>query len=106
MVGSIARCIVSQLSPGQAVKLRARFGVIAFGSRLDVYLPPSQRLLWVLGSGWWPVRRRELTAPSVAIAASPAIAPLFGAILGGFLGWRTVFWLMACFGLGVLLSSR
>lgn len=49
LVGFIARRIFSDLSPGQTVTTGSRFGVIAFGSRVDVYLPPSTSALVGVG---------------------------------------------------------
>lgn len=39
IAGLLARRIVCHLSPGQSVERGARFGLIMFGSRVDVYLP-------------------------------------------------------------------
>jgi len=39
IAGLVARRIWTQLSVGQAVTAGARFGLIRFGSRVDVYLP-------------------------------------------------------------------
>ncbi|MBI3453114.1 MAG: phosphatidylserine decarboxylase, partial [Rhodospirillales bacterium] len=39
IAGLVARRIVCELSAGQKVKAGARFGLIRFGSRADVYLP-------------------------------------------------------------------
>ncbi|HEY5347313.1 MAG TPA: phosphatidylserine decarboxylase [Rhizomicrobium sp.] len=41
IAGLVARRIVCDLIPGQQVRRGARFGIIRFGSRLDVYLPPG-----------------------------------------------------------------
>jgi len=41
IAGLIARRIRSNLSPGDSVRAGDRFGLIRFGSRLDVYLPPG-----------------------------------------------------------------
>ncbi len=39
IAGLVARQIVCDLTPGQRVRRGARFGIIRFGSRVDVYLP-------------------------------------------------------------------
>lgn len=41
VAGLIARRIECNLIPGQEVQTGRRFGMIRFGSRLDVYLPPQ-----------------------------------------------------------------
>ncbi len=41
IAGLVARRIRSNLSPGDRVRAGDRFGLIRFGSRLDVYLPPG-----------------------------------------------------------------
>ena len=45
IAGLAARRIVCDLKPEQAVAAGERFGLIRFGSRLDVYLPDSFRVL-------------------------------------------------------------
>lgn len=39
IAGLVARRIVCSLTPGQKVRRGARFGIIRFGSRVDLYLP-------------------------------------------------------------------
>jgi phosphatidylserine decarboxylase len=39
IAGLLARRIICRLTPGQAVRQGERFGLIMFGSRVDVYLP-------------------------------------------------------------------
>jgi phosphatidylserine decarboxylase len=41
----LARRIVCRVSPGTAVEAGQRFGVMKFGSRMDVFLPPGSDLL-------------------------------------------------------------
>jgi phosphatidylserine decarboxylase len=41
IAGLVARRIVCDLAEGQGVQRGARFGIIRFGSRVDVYLPPG-----------------------------------------------------------------
>ena len=45
IAGLVARRIVCDLAKGQGVHRGARFGIIRFGSRVDVYLPPGTRVL-------------------------------------------------------------
>jgi phosphatidylserine decarboxylase len=45
IAGLVARRIVCELSQGQGVQRGARFGIIRFGSRVDVYLPPGAEIL-------------------------------------------------------------
>ncbi|HEQ97963.1 MAG TPA: phosphatidylserine decarboxylase [candidate division Zixibacteria bacterium] len=47
--GTIARRIVCNLSKGQRVDPGARFGMIRFGSRVDVYMPQNVRTLSRVG---------------------------------------------------------
>ena len=41
IAGLVARRIVCDIAQGQGVQRGARFGIIRFGSRVDVYLPPG-----------------------------------------------------------------
>jgi phosphatidylserine decarboxylase len=45
IAGLVARRIVCDLTQGQGVRRGARFGIIRFGSRVDVYLPPGTEVL-------------------------------------------------------------
>jgi phosphatidylserine decarboxylase len=45
IAGLIARRIKCYLKEGEAVRRGARYGIIRFGSRLDVYLPPHTRVV-------------------------------------------------------------
>ena len=49
IAGLVARRIVCDLAQGQSVQRGARFGMIRFGSRLDVYLPPGAKVVAVPG---------------------------------------------------------
>ncbi len=44
MAGLIARRIVCWLEPGDVVSKGKRFGLIRFGSRVDLYLPPDMEI--------------------------------------------------------------
>lgn len=50
IAGIIARRIVCRVRPGEAVALGQRFGMIRFGSRTDVYLPPGAEAAVQVGS--------------------------------------------------------
>ena len=45
IAGLVARRIVCDLVQGEGVRRGARFGIIRFGSRVDVYLPPRTEIL-------------------------------------------------------------
>jgi phosphatidylserine decarboxylase len=49
IAGLVARRIVSFVRAGDAVQAGERFGLIRFGSRVDVYLPMTARVL--VGAG-------------------------------------------------------
>lgn len=49
IAGLVARRIVCDVKEGQAVLAGQRFGMIRFGSRLDVYLPPGTAPLVAVG---------------------------------------------------------
>ncbi|MDI9846525.1 phosphatidylserine decarboxylase [Rhodoblastus sp. 17X3] len=50
IAGLVARRIVSFVQEGQSLGVGERFGLIRFGSRVDVYLPPGARVLVAIGS--------------------------------------------------------
>ena len=50
IAGLVARRIVCDVRQGDAVKRGERYGMIRFGSRLDVYLPPGARIVIEDGS--------------------------------------------------------
>jgi len=49
IAGLVARRIVCDAKEGQSVKTGDRFGLIRFGSRVDVYLPPKSNPLVIVG---------------------------------------------------------
>ena len=49
IAGLIARRIICHIQPGDTVQRGRRFGLICFGSRLDIYLPPEARLNVAVG---------------------------------------------------------
>jgi phosphatidylserine decarboxylase len=50
IVGILARRIVTRLEPGQVVERGQRFGVMKFGSRIDLFLPRSAALRVSVGA--------------------------------------------------------
>ncbi len=44
IAGLVARRIICHVAPGDTLKRGQRFGLICFGSRLDLYLPPETKL--------------------------------------------------------------
>jgi phosphatidylserine decarboxylase len=50
IAGLVARRIVCDLAQGEGVRRGERFGIIRFGSRVDVYLPPGCSILAAPGS--------------------------------------------------------
>ncbi len=53
IAGLIARRIVCKVAKGDPVIRGQRFGLIRFGSRLDIYLPPNTRLEAQVGQKAW-----------------------------------------------------
>jgi phosphatidylserine decarboxylase len=49
IAGLIARRIICHVAPEQGVTRGQRFGMICFGSRLEVYLPPDAQLACAVG---------------------------------------------------------
>ncbi|MCC6970530.1 MAG: phosphatidylserine decarboxylase [Phycisphaerales bacterium] len=64
IAGLVARRIVCKLRDNQAVKQGERFGLIRFGSRVDVYLPPDAEVMVTLG--------QKTTAGETVLATIPA----------------------------------
>jgi phosphatidylserine decarboxylase len=44
IVGILARRVVCRVQPGSQLKAGERFGIMKFGSRMDVFVPPSAEL--------------------------------------------------------------
>jgi len=61
IAGLIARRIVSWVREGEALERGQRFGLIRFGSRVELYLPPGSEIMVAPGqkvsAGWSPVWR-------------------------------------------------
>jgi phosphatidylserine decarboxylase len=49
IAGLVARRILCDLTAGQSVKTGEVFGIIRFGSRVDIYLPPEVSSLVMVG---------------------------------------------------------
>ena len=49
IAGLVARRIVCELVQGEGVRRGDRFGIIRFGSRVDIYLPPRTEILVAAG---------------------------------------------------------
>jgi len=71
IAGLVARRIVCFVKEQQPVGAGERFGMIRFGSRLDVYLPEAPRPWWRWGRRRWPAKpcwpissRPTATAPT------------------------------------------
>jgi phosphatidylserine decarboxylase len=64
IAGLLARRIISYVQPGQKLARGERLGMICFGSRVDLYLPPEAEVLVKVGDRvqagssvmgrWWP----------------------------------------------------
>jgi phosphatidylserine decarboxylase len=49
IVGVLARRVVCRLEPGAAVRAGDRYGIMKFGSRMDVFVPPDAELRVAVG---------------------------------------------------------
>ncbi|MGQ0628733.1 MAG: phosphatidylserine decarboxylase family protein [Phycisphaerales bacterium] len=70
IAGLVARRIVNTLRPGQRVERGDRFGLIRFGSRAEVYLPPGTR--WEVKVGDHVVAGTTVLARVGPASASPS----------------------------------
>lgn len=50
IVGLVARRVVTRVEPGDVVRTGDRIGLMKFGSRMDVFMPPEVRLLVETGA--------------------------------------------------------
>ncbi len=74
VAGLIARRIVCWAEPGDRLELGQRFGMIRFGSRLDLYLPADAQV---------EVEPRQRVRAGETVVARLGAAPAAGAIQGG-----------------------
>jgi phosphatidylserine decarboxylase len=65
VAGLIARRIICHVQPGESVRRGQRFGMICFGSRLDVYLPQDVTLAAAVGD--------KVTAGSTVLGSFPVV---------------------------------
>jgi phosphatidylserine decarboxylase len=49
IVGVLARRVVCRLEPGASVRAGDRYGIMKFGSRMDVFLPPDAEIRVAVG---------------------------------------------------------
>ena len=74
IAGLVARRIVCSVRPGDTVHAGETYGLIRFGSRVDLYLPPGSSVLVHPGQrtvgGETPLARLPLVAPPVAEIAA------------------------------------
>jgi phosphatidylserine decarboxylase len=49
IVGILARRVVCRVQPGAQLQAGQRFGIMKFGSRMDVFLPPAATLYVSVG---------------------------------------------------------
>jgi phosphatidylserine decarboxylase len=65
IAGILARRCVNFAQPGEQLRIGQRFGLIKFGSRVDLYLPPTAQILVAIGDqvygGLTPIARIEST---------------------------------------------
>jgi phosphatidylserine decarboxylase len=73
IVGILARRIVTRLTVGQRVATGERFGIMKFGSRIDLFLPPSADLRVKVGDRVVGGATTLATLPALA-ACEPAAA--------------------------------
>jgi phosphatidylserine decarboxylase len=66
IAGILARRCVNKMQPGDTIRAGQRFGLIKFGSRLDLFLPPSAQLLIAVGDkvygGLTPIARLSVSS--------------------------------------------
>jgi phosphatidylserine decarboxylase len=73
IAGLIARRIVAFAGPGDQLRAGQRFGLIRFGSRVDVYLPPGQNAQAIIG-------QRTVAGETILADLTAARPPLEGLI--------------------------
>lgn len=73
IAGLVARRIVCKLRDHQEVKQGERFGLIRFGSRVDVYLPPDAEVKVTLGQKTTAGETLLATIPARSEAQAPGV---------------------------------
>jgi phosphatidylserine decarboxylase len=73
IAGLIARRIVAFAATGNQLRAGQRFGLIRFGSRVDVYLPPGQNAQAIIG-------QRTIAGETILADLTAARPPLQGSI--------------------------
>jgi len=73
IAGLIARRIVAFATTGDELRAGQRFGLIRFGSRVDVYLPPGQNAQAIIG-------QRTIAGETILADLTAARPPLQGSI--------------------------
>jgi phosphatidylserine decarboxylase len=51
IVGMLARRVVCRLEAGAQVRAGERFGIMKFGSRMDIFVPPTAKIIVRVGDG-------------------------------------------------------
>jgi len=72
IAGWVARRIVCNVRPGQALAAGERFGHIRFGSRTDIFLPPGARLL--VAAGQRMIGGETVMAELASASAAPRLS--------------------------------
>ncbi len=75
ITGVLVRRVVCRVRPGDAVRAGDRFGVMKFGSRIDLFLPAGTPLLVSVGDR---VRAGETVLAQLTGAGGPGRAPAVG----------------------------
>ncbi len=69
VVGILARRIVCRVKEGQPVTVGERYGIMKFGSRIDLFLPPGSTMLVRVGD--------RVQGGVTRLATLPAVQPVF-----------------------------
>ena len=73
IAGIFARRIIPYVKPGQKVKKGEKMGIVRFGSRVDLYLPPQITLCVKIGEN--TLAGKTLAANSSLPSAKPEKTP-------------------------------
>lgn len=70
IAGLVARRIVSWVEEGENLNRNQRYGMIRFGSRVDLYLPQNAEIMVTVGqkvqAGWSPIWRTQVKPSEIA----------------------------------------